>query len=100
MAQHPDWWYEKMRTVLSFLQQRKRAYQQTFGSPVGKEVLVDLSKFCRANETCFHSNHDIAMMLEGRREVWLRIQNHLGLPAEQLVELFDRAHTIIPPSED
>lgn len=100
MAQKPDWWYEKVRPYLNFLSQRKRAYQQTFASPVGKEVLADLAKFCRANDTCFNPNHDIGLMLEGRREVWLRIQSHLGLSPEQLVELFDQGHAAIPRSED
>lgn len=51
------------------------------------QVLVDLAKFCRANESTFHSDPRIHAALEGRREVWLRIQEYLNLGAEEIIEL-------------
>jgi hypothetical protein len=77
-----------MIRVLDFLRQRKRAYQLTFGSPAGQVVLEDLAKFCRANETCFHADPRLHAVAEGRREVWLRIQQHLNLTADQLAQLY------------
>ena len=59
-----------------------------FLSPAGQEVLVDLAKFCRANQTCYDPDARIHAALEGRREVWLRIQQHLGLTSEQLFSLY------------
>lgn len=76
-----------IRRTLDFLLQRKRAYQLAFGSPAGKEVLADLARFCRARETTFHSDPRIHAALEGRREVFLRIANHLHMTPEQLFEL-------------
>lgn len=72
---------------LDFMRRRKRAYQLALMSPAGQLVLMDLARFCRAAETCFHADARKHAVLEGRREVWLRIQNHLGLTSEQLMDL-------------
>jgi hypothetical protein len=74
--------------TLDFLRNRKRNYQLAFGQPAGQEVLIDLAKFCRANETCYHDDARLHAVLEGRREVWLRIQQHLNLSSEQLATLY------------
>jgi hypothetical protein len=81
--------------ALSFLRRRKTAFQLCFGSPAGKEVLIDLAKFCRAAETCVVAgDHDKTLLLEGRREVWLRIGQHLRLNQEQLFSLYAGQHYI------
>lgn len=68
---------------------RKRAaYRAVFGSPAGQIVLADLMDFCRATDTCFHDDPRKHAMLEGRREVWLRVEHHLQLPPEQLYAIF------------
>jgi len=72
----------------NFLLRRKTHYQQAFATPAGQEVLRDLMKFCRANETTFHADARIHAALEGRREVWCRIQQHLNLNSEQLYALY------------
>ena len=74
--------------VLDFLRERKTAYQLAMRSPAGQVVLKDLSWFCRANATCWNKDPRLNAMLEGRREVWLRIQQHLMLTPEELTELF------------
>ncbi len=65
---------------------RKLAFSQTFNleSQSVIAVLEDLAAFCRAHETAFNPDPRIHAALEGRREVWLRIQNHLHLTSEQL----------------
>ena len=73
--------------ALGFFQQRQRAYQLIFNSPAGQEVMRDLAEFCRATETTFHTDPRAHAALEGRREVFLRIQNHLHLSQEQLFAL-------------
>lgn len=82
----PEW-----QRVVNFLRLRKKAYQLTFGGSVANQsVLQDLATFCRANETCaVPGNHDATMLLEGRREVWLRIMQHLNLTGEQLALLYN-----------
>jgi hypothetical protein len=69
--------------------QRRQAYRDLFAGPVGAIVLQDLMKFCRANETCFDLDPRIHAALEGRREIWNRIQNHLQLSPEELWKLYN-----------
>jgi hypothetical protein len=74
--------------VIDYVRGRKRTYQLAFKSPAGQQVLTDLAKFCRANDTTFHSDPRLHAVLEGRREVWLRIANHLNLTTDQLYALY------------
>jgi hypothetical protein len=88
---------DALQKTLNYLRRRKRDYQLAFMSPAGQEVLLDLAKFCRADRTTFNADPRIHAALEGRREVWLRIQQHLGLTPEQLLVLYSGA-TIQPSS--
>lgn len=77
--------------ALGFLHNRKRAYALCFGSPAGNEVLMDLVRFCRAAESCVvPGDRDRTNVLEGRREVFLRISQHMHLSTDQLFALYDR----------
>jgi hypothetical protein len=79
---------EKAKEVLA---DRQRAYMLVFGTEAGKAVLADLAVFCRANETCVvPGDRDRTYVLEGRREVFLRIRDHLDSTVEQLLEKFTR----------
>lgn len=78
--------------ALSFLSDRAKAYLLTFSvsQPENVYVLEDLARFCRANESCvIPGDRDRTLILEGRREVWLRIQQHLHLTPEQLFALYN-----------
>jgi hypothetical protein len=75
----PERWYR----ALSFLRRRKGAY-----AGIPHDVLKDLARFCRANESCYHPDPRTHALLEGRREVWLRIQQHKGLTGEELMALY------------
>lgn len=70
--------------IRDFISRRRNAYCKTFLTPYGGEVLQDLARFCRANETTFHKDPRAHAVAEGRREVWLRIQRNLQLSDEQL----------------
>lgn len=73
-----------------FLIARQQAYLQTFSSEslFAKKVLEDLSKFCRADTTTFDPDPRIHAVLEGRREVWLRIQKHLNSSNQELLRFY------------
>lgn len=77
--------------LFDFLKRRRSAYQQTFGKNnfAAQDVLMDLSQFCRANQTTFHPDPRVSAILQGRHEVWLRISNHLHLSSEQLFALYN-----------
>lgn len=82
-----DTWIKSAQRLLS---RRRTAYVKTFANPVGEEVLRDLAKFCRATESTFNADPRIHAVLEGRREVWLRIQTYLNLSDEELWERFGK----------
>ena len=68
-------------------EQLKTAYQVAFGAgPASQAVLEDLNRFCRAEEPCWSEDQRHHARLEGRREVWLRIQAELKLPVEELLQ--------------
>lgn len=66
---------------------RHQDYARTFSGPVPERVLADLAKFCRAGESTFHPDPRVHAVLEGRREVWLRIQKYLRLTAADIDRL-------------
>ncbi len=74
-----------------FLGDLKRAYQLTFNrSRACQLVLADLGDFTRAyhpNGT-FDADPYQHARLEGRREVWQRIMNHIHLEDAKLMALY------------
>lgn len=64
------------------------AYRQLFRGVAGRTVLDDLARFCHANTTVHvvGDTHGSAQ-LEGRRQVWLRIQQALRLTDDKLQEI-------------
>ena len=69
---------------------RKAAYQLAFNNPNGKQVLADLRRFCRATvSTADVHNERTTYLLEGRREVFLRIQAYLNLNDEDVYNLVE-----------
>jgi hypothetical protein len=87
------------RAIYDMFRRRKVNYQLAFTSPAGQEVMMDLAKFCRANDTCFNEDPRIHAVLEGRREVWLRIQKYLNLTPDQLYGLH-AGHQFDPRADD
>jgi hypothetical protein len=79
-----------IESLRNFLFSRKRAYARIFNKddPDSRLVLKDLAKFCRADKSTFHEDPRIHAVLEGRREVYLRIANHLNLSEDELWKLY------------
>ena len=86
--------------IRQFISRRRTAYVVTFDGPMGQEVLEDLARFCRAGKSTFHPDPHLAAKLDGRREVWLRIQNNLRLSDEQLWALHAPAPVTSTRRED
>lgn len=70
-----------------YFARRRTAYVKTFANPFGEEVLRDLAKFCRAHDTTFKADPREHALLEGRREVWLRIQEHIQFSDQEIWNL-------------
>ena len=74
------------------IRDRKAAYLRVFsgGASAGDVLLVskDLARFCRADVSAFRADAREHAALEGRREVWLRIRDHLDLELGELVNKY------------
>jgi hypothetical protein len=87
--------------ALEFLRQRKAAYQLKFGSGDPADMVrEDLAWFCHANRSCWGDDARDQARLEGRREVWLRIQQHLTMEPEELAELYGALRGPNDPDRD
>lgn len=82
---------EGQTRAVDFIRNRKQAYQKTFVKDLASEtVLADLANFCRAGKSTFDPDARVHALLEGRKEVWLRIANHLNLTETELYDVFVR----------
>lgn len=72
-----------------FVTARKQGYVKSFAGDANELVREDLARFCRANESTFHIDPRNEGILQGRREVWLRIQQHLDLSPDELLKVFN-----------
>lgn len=70
----------------SYLRNRKLAYARLFAkdNQDAQAILKDLAKFCRAHESTFDPDPRVHALLEGRKEVWNRLQHHLQMSDEDL----------------
>lgn len=76
--------------------EHQKAYHLSFsGADI---VLADLGRFCHAADTCFDADPRIHAVYEGRREVWLRIQDMMNLTVEQIFDKRTRLLTKETPS--
>ena len=50
-------------------------------------VGADLRRFCRADASTFHPDPRAHAVLEGRREVWLRIEQYSTLTTEEIIAI-------------
>lgn len=75
-----------------FLFKRRRTYRRVFDleNPDVQLILSDLLRFCKGAETTMHADERASAMLEGRRQVWLRLQHHLNLSEEELWAIYSR----------
>lgn len=83
---------EIVEKARNFVFRRQFAYKSIFKKEdiLAQEVLKDLANFCRANESTFSPDDRIHAVLEGRREVFLRIENHLNLSSEDLWKKYSK----------
>ncbi len=55
----------------------------------GEKMLADLTRFCRGNASAFDPDPRIHALLEGRREVLLRILNFLNVDSAELARFVE-----------
>lgn len=91
----------KWPNLLQKLSARQKGYRAMFGEAgiLNREELIDLARFCRAFESAAMPGDDhLTWAYIGRREVWLRIQEHLNLEPDELAALY-RAVIVKPVGE-
>ena len=96
--------------LLKYVSTLKTNYQLVFGDadpvrgPAVRAVALDLIRFCRARESTFMPDQRVHALLEGRREVWLHIQDWSNLPEEDLLQrIVGDKYTVVkvdPEDED
>lgn len=75
---------------------RRAAYRIVFNA-AHSIVLRDMAVFCRAFETCVvPGDRDRSLILEGRREYWLRVMDHLNLSVDQQYRIYGG---VLPPEQ-
>lgn len=91
-----DRWKEAVRRFLTW---RAAAYRRVFNkeSHDTRAVLADLALFCRAHKSTAHPDTHMAARLDGRREVWLRISEHLNLSTDELYTLYAKKNPGVEP---
>ena len=84
---------------------RWQAYRDLFQpggdlAPAADIVLADLREFCRARESTFESDPRLHALMEGRREVWLRIANALNLSEADVAALDPNVKSLLEETID
>ena len=81
-----------LQIALQKLGFRQRAYQSAFGegSP-GHMVMVDLALYCKAFKTDDVQEPNTLMRMQGRRDVFFRIFDHLKLTPNELEAVYRTA---------
>lgn len=77
-----------------------RRYRQTFGCPVGGEVLLDLAQKCFADHTTWDADPRTHAFNEGARAVWLHINKFLGYTPEQVAKMYRGIPILLEPPEN
>ena len=83
---------EQEQKARDYLSQRRLAYKRLFDpeNQDAKFVLEDLARFCRAHESTFDPDQRIHALLEGRKEVWNRLQHHLQMTDQDIWHYYTR----------
>jgi len=81
---------EAVERITAYLRARKTAYMRVFvdgNSTAEDRALVrnDISNFCRKTRSTYDKDPRLSDYLGGRREVALRIDDHLELTVDELV---------------
>lgn len=75
------------------MRRRRAGYRALFGpgeggfTPAQEAVIADLKRFCHAETPTYSVDPREHALREGRREVWLRIQQFVGLTDSQIADI-------------
>lgn len=90
-------WIRTRGTARAFRDALLTADGQTL-NPAGEKIMAALAGFCRAHKSCVIVGRNgqidthATAVAEGRREVWLRIQQYLNLDLHTIQDPFGDSH--------
>lgn len=64
-----------------------QSYKACFDHPNAKHCLLEIANFCNARGSCYRDNQLEMARMNGRREVWLLIQERLNFDLNKLNEM-------------
>lgn len=79
-----------MAKARGLLEVRQGSFRRVFkqGTPSRDDrdiVNKDLKRFCRGGETTYHDSERVHVLMTGRQEVYLRIEDFLNLSVDELL---------------
>ena len=74
------------REINRQISENQQLYQRVFGSKDGQLVLKDLEKRCFINHTTYSDSHGQMSFNEGRRSIYVHIQNLLSKDLTEILE--------------
>ena len=92
--------FSQWTATFQLLLARGRFYREKFPHPTHDPVLMDLARYCYAAKSTFHKDRDEHCIREGRKQVWLRIQEQLRLSPEQMFVLYNHPSVVKTYLED
>lgn len=79
------------------VRQHRRAYREVFQSGQGKLVLADMAGACHAQSSTFVPGDPVMSAFEeGKRWVWIRIQNVLRMSEQDIDQVLEYARSRAP----
>jgi hypothetical protein len=74
------------REIQKQIAENQQLYHRVFDTTDGQAVLKDLEKRCFVNHTTFNENHGQMSFAEGRRSIYVHIQNLLTKDLKEVLE--------------
>lgn len=80
-----------VQAAINLITRRHLAWNRVFAGPDGRIVEQQLAIFCRANTSTFDPDPIKSAYLQGRKDVWLLMQNYRHLTPMQLATIYQAA---------
>lgn len=77
---------KQAREIEKQIVENQQLYQRVFDTDDGKRVLADLRKRCYMNATTYNDNHGRMSFSEGRRSIYIHIENLLEKDLKKILE--------------
>jgi hypothetical protein len=80
-----------VKEAIDLITRRHVAWNRVFEGPDGRQVERQLSIFCFANTTTFDIDPIKSAYKQGRKDVWILMQNYRHLTPKQLAVIYQAA---------